>query len=394
MIDQTLTSTCSVCAASIVRLISVYAVTINNQNNPSIALWSTIEVNIGIICACLPSLRHPITQAWPRILAIRRRRNTISLSQSLTSIHVELKQPEPSLRDSELRRDSLNSETSSSKACNVVGFSTSHTGSLTKNQITTSGSPYPYNPDLGATALPRAQIRTVKETEENLDPRTRKRLPAPPFPTIPAPTARPYGPRPRPPPPLQVKPHVLTSRTHKLRYGRRMSQPLACIPEAPSLPDDGDSDGISSLLHQSPTGFPPTSPSSTYTSTFSISTVDSSTYGNIAPWDAGPWTGGKTYSYEILGGPGALGQHEKDPRLPPKSTSRSRLSWSSASHSSMSSASSSRRERARREKERARRKERDMAREVDRVWQRRQGPRPLGPREMTTASAAPTRRGG
>lgn len=30
-----------------------------------VALWSTIEINVGIICACLPSLRSLVVRAFP-----------------------------------------------------------------------------------------------------------------------------------------------------------------------------------------------------------------------------------------------------------------------------------------------------------------------------------------
>lgn len=32
-----------------------------------VALWSTVEINVGIICACLPSLRSLVVRAFPNL---------------------------------------------------------------------------------------------------------------------------------------------------------------------------------------------------------------------------------------------------------------------------------------------------------------------------------------
>jgi hypothetical protein len=32
-------------------------------------MWSAIECNTGIICACLPTLRPPVNSIWPRLLS-------------------------------------------------------------------------------------------------------------------------------------------------------------------------------------------------------------------------------------------------------------------------------------------------------------------------------------
>lgn len=33
------------------------------------AWWSTIEVNVGLICACLPTIRLILVRMWPRVFA-------------------------------------------------------------------------------------------------------------------------------------------------------------------------------------------------------------------------------------------------------------------------------------------------------------------------------------
>ncbi|ATY63942.1 integral membrane [Cordyceps militaris] len=60
-----------VTVVSILRLRSL--VSFANSNNPTwdqweVAYWSTIEVNIGMICTCLPSLRLLLLRLFPRLL--------------------------------------------------------------------------------------------------------------------------------------------------------------------------------------------------------------------------------------------------------------------------------------------------------------------------------------
>jgi len=61
----------SVTVVSIVRLQGL--VTFANSINPtwdnwSTGVWSTIEINIGIICACMPSLRLLLVRLFPKVL--------------------------------------------------------------------------------------------------------------------------------------------------------------------------------------------------------------------------------------------------------------------------------------------------------------------------------------
>lgn len=61
---------CSVTIVSILRLHALVTfATSDNQtyDNFDIMLWSTTEINIGIICACMPSLRQILARIWPNV---------------------------------------------------------------------------------------------------------------------------------------------------------------------------------------------------------------------------------------------------------------------------------------------------------------------------------------
>lgn len=61
----------SVTIISIVRLHSLITHPWDDSNatwvKMDVALWSTVEINVGIICACLPSLRSLLVRAFPSI---------------------------------------------------------------------------------------------------------------------------------------------------------------------------------------------------------------------------------------------------------------------------------------------------------------------------------------
>jgi hypothetical protein len=60
------------CIVSLLRLQSLYAVSVSKDiswDNPMAALWSNLEVQIGIICSCLPTLKSSLTRFFPRIFA-------------------------------------------------------------------------------------------------------------------------------------------------------------------------------------------------------------------------------------------------------------------------------------------------------------------------------------
>ena len=55
--------------ASICRLHALYIVDITKDmtwDNPGTAIWSAIELNVGILCASLPTLRAFFNKVWPR----------------------------------------------------------------------------------------------------------------------------------------------------------------------------------------------------------------------------------------------------------------------------------------------------------------------------------------
>ncbi|KAL5365718.1 hypothetical protein BJX96DRAFT_18822 [Aspergillus floccosus] len=65
-----------VCATSIVRLVMLINLidsTNLTKENTSAATWSFIEVNVAIICACLPPLRPLLAHLFPRLLLSRTR---------------------------------------------------------------------------------------------------------------------------------------------------------------------------------------------------------------------------------------------------------------------------------------------------------------------------------
>ncbi|EXJ87021.1 hypothetical protein A1O3_03978 [Capronia epimyces CBS 606.96] len=286
-----------VCIASIVRLFAVYSATVNNQNDPAIAIWSAVEVNIGIICACLPSLRHPVTQLWPRILA-RHQRLTAheASSESPTSIGLTTrpKYPDPSVKclDDDLSRSSsLQSDVEippisqptqpGAGAREIAGVDASKPHSVigTHDQAAPGSTTdaHVFAPTHWKSSSPT--ISTVTELDEPTDepdsepadstPDTARPLPLPQLLTAPSPAGRPLGPRPptlqkqieppSPAPALAPPPPVVT-RSHKRSKSKRMGQscpvvPLACIPEssASNTPDseDGYQDGAERDRHQS-----------------------------------------------------------------------------------------------------------------------------------------------
>jgi hypothetical protein len=369
----------SVCAASIARLVAVYTATVDIENDPNILLWSTIEINVGIICACLPSLRHPVTQLSPRIFAHRRKTSHGSVTQSYTSINVEIKLSRPNSHSMEFHQGSHSSEASYPQNSNAIDFSyfglekanddNENDGSTVSSNLPTPGTPTSLLFDLES----QTPFDTITGMAQNQSQGNNKPLPPPPVPIMPPPVARPSGPR-----TPQNTTKVFRTRSHKVRYEPRTILPLACIPESQSpgaSPRRGSSqtvrrNGSTSLCQSSPVPatdhdenrihshertrrtLAPKVPPYLDPNVVRNTGGNNPPYGNIAPWDACPCPSSRTYSYEILGGPRAL---ESD-----------------------GTTSLSRREKARREKaqsERVKRAEQDRR-------EREQRNRPNGPREM------------
>jgi len=64
----------STCVISALRLEALYAETTSpdlDYNGGQAIIWSTLEVNIGIICSCLPTLKAPAARFLPRLWSSR-----------------------------------------------------------------------------------------------------------------------------------------------------------------------------------------------------------------------------------------------------------------------------------------------------------------------------------
>jgi hypothetical protein len=63
------------CIISLMRLQSLYAVSVSEDiswDNPMAALWSNLEVGIGIICSCLPTLKTCVMRVFPKMFSSSR----------------------------------------------------------------------------------------------------------------------------------------------------------------------------------------------------------------------------------------------------------------------------------------------------------------------------------
>ena len=72
------------CITSILRLHSLYVVSKTTDityDNVGAATWSSVELNVGILCACLPTLRPILNKFFPRLL-LSTHRNTVELPRS------------------------------------------------------------------------------------------------------------------------------------------------------------------------------------------------------------------------------------------------------------------------------------------------------------------------
>jgi hypothetical protein len=70
----------SVCIVSIIRLQALVAISNSRDptyDNPPAATWSSIEINVGIICSCLPLLRPLLTRFLPGIFTSRNPSNHV-----------------------------------------------------------------------------------------------------------------------------------------------------------------------------------------------------------------------------------------------------------------------------------------------------------------------------
>ncbi|KAL2413616.1 hypothetical protein ABEF95_002965 [Exophiala dermatitidis] len=272
-----------VCIASIIRLFAVYGATVHNKDDPAITIWSAVEVNLGIICACLPSLRHPITQFSPRILALHHRRTAHetgaqSHRSNSNSTSTTLKYPEAvvtcidrslspggSLQNgieltaaSEASQDRdrthTGSEGAASRSCTDGGedhedgsAETSHQPFLTMSDRKGSW------PTISTVTEYDVEEMDTDPAEEDASLQPQRLAP---IPRAHLPPSRPLGPRPpvvqtkspgpppvqaAPPPPPVVVPRSQKRSRSKNKGPPRPLFPLACIPESsgPNTPVDG-----------------------------------------------------------------------------------------------------------------------------------------------------------
>ena len=60
------------CIVSILRLHSLYVVSQTKDiswDNPMPAIWSSTELNVAVLCSCLPTLKGLISRIWPKLLS-------------------------------------------------------------------------------------------------------------------------------------------------------------------------------------------------------------------------------------------------------------------------------------------------------------------------------------
>lgn len=65
----------SICVISALRLVWLYPISIAKDvtyESPLSALWSSVELNVGILCACIPTLKSCFVKLFPRLLGITR----------------------------------------------------------------------------------------------------------------------------------------------------------------------------------------------------------------------------------------------------------------------------------------------------------------------------------
>ena len=71
---QSTNKACSVCVVSVLRLYAL--ITLDRSQDPTweqpaTAYWSAIELNVGIVCGCLPTLRPLVNKIAPRLFTLK-----------------------------------------------------------------------------------------------------------------------------------------------------------------------------------------------------------------------------------------------------------------------------------------------------------------------------------
>jgi hypothetical protein len=96
---------CSVCIISILRLHALKVAvetTDPTWDDEAAATWPTLELNMGIVCSCLPTLRPLMTRIVPRFLTV----NTAATANHTQRLTVGSKVEYDGTRDKSLSEDS------------------------------------------------------------------------------------------------------------------------------------------------------------------------------------------------------------------------------------------------------------------------------------------------
>ena len=62
----------STCIVSVLRLVWLYPISVTKDvtyESPISALWSNVELNVGILCSCVPTLRSCMTRLFPSLFS-------------------------------------------------------------------------------------------------------------------------------------------------------------------------------------------------------------------------------------------------------------------------------------------------------------------------------------
>jgi hypothetical protein len=95
----------SVCIVSILRLQSLVSISNSTDptyDNPAAATWSSVEINVGIICSCLPLLRPLFNRFLPGVFTSRNRIDNVDPKNYATIRSTNSRKGSPSQDDSSL----------------------------------------------------------------------------------------------------------------------------------------------------------------------------------------------------------------------------------------------------------------------------------------------------
>ena len=124
------------CIVGMLRLHGLYQASISTDityDNVSAATWSSVELNVGIMCACVPAMKPVISTFFPRLLSTTARRtnsNPFTNPHSRTTAYyqrhdsvVELSHPHSRQPQTE-SDESLSFDTATAEAQNNIHVKT------------------------------------------------------------------------------------------------------------------------------------------------------------------------------------------------------------------------------------------------------------------------------